>query len=302
MTLQEVWETAVHWTQTTEIVRVLTTIAVLGACVVVSRSLEHRLNRTANEQNVVGSVLDTARKRFVHLKNLVWVTGVLIVITIWASKIAGIVLSLAAVAGASLIVSKELLMCMLGYVYLMGSRAYQVGDYVEVNNLRGKVVDIDIFATTLAENSLANQLTGKTLTMPNGMLLGNSIRNVSATGEFIINMQQFYLPIEADVELAEEVVLRVTQEVNGSWQGAINRHLTKLEMRNLVDIPSARPKALWVAVDAKTHGLVVRYGCPANQRVNAEQDVYRKFWAEYNRLVDMKKSLKDPMDVKSLRL
>jgi len=57
-------------------------------------------------------------------------------------------LSLAAVAGAVLIVSKELLMCVLGYLYITFVRPFKVGDLIEINQLHGRVIDIDIFATT----------------------------------------------------------------------------------------------------------------------------------------------------------
>lgn len=292
MNFEALWAKVIYLSENTESLRLLATIAVIGVCVFISRALENSLHRKANEQATTGEPLDKARKRFVHMKNLVWVTSVLIVFTIWASKIAGIILSLAAVAGASLIVSKELLMCLLGYGYLMASRAYQVGDYIEVNHLRGRVVDIDIFATTLAENSLANQLTGKTLTMPNGMLLSHSVRNISATGDYIINMVQLFLPVETDIELAESVALKACQDVNGAWQVAVNKHLAKLEMRNLVDVPTARPKALWMPVDSKTHSLVIRYGCPVSQRVNSEQEFFRKFWTEYNKVILAKEAAK----------
>lgn len=74
-----------------------------------------------------------------------------VIISVWASTIAGFALSLAAVAGAVLIVSKELLMCVLGYLYITFVRPFKVGDLIEINQLHGRVIDIDIFATTLAE-------------------------------------------------------------------------------------------------------------------------------------------------------
>lgn len=302
MTWTDFWTSVQDLHQHSEMMRIVATVASIGVGVLLNRTFESRLQRKASHADGQADVLDTARKQFVQLKNIVWVTVALIVITIWASKIAGIVLSLAAVAGATLIVSKELLMCLLGYGYLTGTRAYRVGDYIEVNGMRGKVVDIDIFATTLAENSVANQLTGKTLTMPNSVVLGHSIRNISATGEHIINMVQYYLPLDADVALAEKLALEAAEGVNGQWQSAINRHLAKLEMRNLVDVPSARPKVLWIPADSKQHSLVIRYGCPVAQRVTSEQEIFRRFWSSYNSAMVRNAELKKDLSIRHIQV
>lgn len=284
MNWPEIFEAAQKFYEATEMGRILATVATIGAGAVLSKFWAFRLHRQTEQEVPDQQTLEAARQSFVHAKNVIWVTAGLIIFTIWASKIAGLILSLAAVAGASLIVSKELIMCLLGYFYITGSRSFRIGDYIEVNGQKGKVVDVDLLATTLVENSQANQQTGRTLSLPNSVWLSYPVRNISATGESIINMTQVLLPLEVDIELAETVALEAAQRVAGEWQGEVNRHLARHEMRKLIDIPSARPKLLWVPVDAKTHGLVIRYGCPINERVNSEQAIFRHFWKRYNEL------------------
>lgn len=285
MNWPELITAAQNFYEATELGRIIASGVTIGVGVVLAKVWERRLRKQAEQAEQAEldhQVLDIARQKFVTAKNVIWVTVAFIVFTIWASKIAGIILSLAAVAGASLIVSKELIMCLLGYGYLTSSRAIRVGDFIDVNGMKGKVVDIEMMATTLAETSLANQQTGRTLTLPNSVWLSHPVRNVSATGESVINALQLILPIEVDIELAEKVALEAAQTIAGQWQGAINRHLAKHELRNLVDMPSARPKILWIPLDAKSHALVIRYGCPLNQRVNSEQGIFRHFWKNYN--------------------
>jgi hypothetical protein len=88
---------------TSDLGRFLASVAVVSACAwtnsVASRLLGTRDTETSS---------DTKRNKLVWIKNLTWFVGFLIVGAIWASKIAGFVLSVAAVAGAILIVSKEL--------------------------------------------------------------------------------------------------------------------------------------------------------------------------------------------------
>ena len=106
----------------------------------------------------------TAEKRRIQLvwvRNIIWFAALLIIVSVWASTIAGFALSVAAVAGAILIVSKELVMCVHGYLYATLVQPYKIGDVIEFNQLRGRVVDIDMFATTLVELDKAGQRTGK---------------------------------------------------------------------------------------------------------------------------------------------
>jgi lysylphosphatidylglycerol synthetase-like protein (DUF2156 family) len=52
----------------------------------------------------------SAQKRRLHwvwARNIIWFAALLVIVSVWASTIAGFALSLAAVAGALLIVSKE---------------------------------------------------------------------------------------------------------------------------------------------------------------------------------------------------
>lgn len=261
---------------TTELGRIVATGALFAMGLAANRIWGHYLLRSRGTGNA-----DRHREKLVYAKNIVWVVVGLAIIGIWASKIAGIVLSLAAVAGAMLIVSKELLMCLLGYGYLTVSRSFRLGDFVDIGTYQGRVIDIDAVTTTLAETGLAHQLTGKTLVLPNSMLLTQAVRNASATGTYIVDLLPIVVPYDVDFELAERCALEAAQAVTESWQSQAEAHLAHIEGVAFVDLPSSRPKVLWQSSDAKAHTLVIRFGCPMMQRVSAEQDIFRKFWLLY---------------------
>jgi hypothetical protein len=87
--------------------RVIATVLLLAAGFFVSQLWTHYLGR--------GDV--PAERRRLHLvwaRNVIWSVVLFTIVSVWASTIAGFALSLAAVAGATLIVSKELLLCVLG--------------------------------------------------------------------------------------------------------------------------------------------------------------------------------------------
>ena len=102
----------------TELGRIAATVIITAATTLAMKLLQKRA-RLASISNLD---MERHRRNFVLAKNMVLITAVVIVGTIWASKIAGAALSLAAVAGAVLIVSKEFLANLLGGIMLAISK------------------------------------------------------------------------------------------------------------------------------------------------------------------------------------
>ena len=222
-------------------------------------------------------------KRRIHLvwaRNIIWFLVFFIIISVWASTIAGFALSLAAVAGAVLLVSKELLMCVLGYLYITFVRPFKVGDLVEINQLSGRVIDIDVFATTLAELGYAGQLTGKVAEFPNGLLLTTPLKNTSLTGEYVLHLFRMPIPQEAihDLDQVEAVAMSAADMATQAWQAEAEAHFRKISVESFIAFPSGRNKVLWDFSDPDQLTLVVRVACPSDMRLKVEQAVFRDTW------------------------
>ena len=225
----------------------------------------------------------SAEKRRIHLvwaRNVIWFLVLFIIISVWASTIAGFALSLAAVAGAVLIVSKELLMCVLGYLYITFVRPFKVGDLVEINQLSGRVIDIDIFATTLAELGYGGQQTGKVAEFPNGLLLTTPLKNTSLTGEYVLHLFRMPIPQEAtdDLDKVEAAALSAADQATQAWQADAQAHFRRISVESFIAFPSGRNKVLWDFSDPEKLMLVVRVACPSDLRLKVEQAMFRDTW------------------------
>jgi len=225
----------------------------------------------------------SAEKRRMHLvwaRNVIWFLVFFVIISVWASTIAGFALSLAAVAGAVLIVSKELLMCVLGYLYITFVRPFKVGDLIEINQLHGRVIDIDIFATTLAELGYAGQQTGKMAAFPNGLLLTTPLKNTSLTGDYVLHLFRMPIPNEVtwDLDRVESAALAAADEATQAWQSEAEAHFRKISDESFIAFPSGRNKILWDFSDPEQLMLVIRVACPSHLRLKVEQAVFRDTW------------------------
>ena len=225
----------------------------------------------------------TAEKRRLHLvwaRNLIWLAVLLVIVAVWASTIAGFALSLAAVAGAILIVSKELVMCIHGYLYVSLVQPFKIGDVIEFNGLHGRVVDIDMFGTTLVEFDKAGQRTGKVAEFPNGLLLTHPLKNASPTGAYALHAIRIPVPISGapDLERIEGAALSAADHATADWRDDAMAHFRKASEENFIALPSGQTKVSWDFSDPEHLVLVVRVACPSGERAQVEQAVFRETW------------------------
>jgi small-conductance mechanosensitive channel len=257
----------------TEPGRMLATISVIGVTALIVKLLQMRARVSYGRGPEVGH----RRGNFVLAKNMVFLIATAIIVSIWASKIAGAALSLAAVAGAVLIVSKEFLANLLGSALLAISRPYRVGDFIEFDGVTGRVIDSDLLVTTIAEALEGSQITGRTVTVPHASLLAKPVHNLTATGQYVINLLTVVEESNSDIEILEASLLGAAKEVCASWQKAADQHLVRVESRELVDLPSAEPRVILQFHDARQVRLSLRYACRPNDKVWVEQNILRLY-------------------------
>lgn len=257
----------------TEMGRIVATIIAIATTMMLLKVIQ----RGARGATRFGMELSSRKGSIVLLKNLVLLAALIVIGTIWASKIAGAALSLAAVAGAMLIVSKEFLSNLLGTAFLTVSRLYRVGDFIEVDGVAGRVIDTDLLATTLSEAMEGSQLTSRTVAIPHSLLLVKPIRNLTATGAYVMNMLKIGADVHEDLIALEAALLEAANEVCKSWIAEADAHLKFIESREMMDLPSAAPRVILQLVSSREAMLSLRYTCRPNDRVKVEQSILRRY-------------------------
>ncbi|MCD6682281.1 MAG: mechanosensitive ion channel family protein [Burkholderiaceae bacterium] len=254
-----------------ETYRIALTAAVLGLGWFATRLVARVLARSGAGDS------RSRREQRVWSRNFILALTLFAVLGIWGSKLAGFAFALTAVAAAALIVSKDFLANLLGTATLVATRPYRLDDYIEVAGVRGQVVGTSLLSTTLAETFDSNQLTGKTVTIPNAVLLTHPVRNETATGAFIVQIVRVAADTDSDLEQLEQFLLASASEVCEPWFDEAAAHLARIEARNLVDLPSAAPRVLLSLDDPKHARLALRYVCRTNDRVRVEQMILRRY-------------------------
>jgi small-conductance mechanosensitive channel len=142
---------------------------------------------TALKHSLVKLVKKIARKKGSDKRDLVnnirnFLNFVLIVVllSIWASELQRFALSIAAFAVAIVLATREFIQCIIGFFYLMSTRPFRIGDWIQVGEYVGEVSETDWIKSTLLEVDIhAYEYTGKTLYIPNNKLITSPIKNLN---------------------------------------------------------------------------------------------------------------------------
>lgn len=110
---------------------------------------------------------------------------------------------------------QELILSIAGSLYIFLVKVYKPGDRIEINKIKGDVIDIDSIYTTMMEIGewvSSDNYTGRIVKLSNAFVFRGPIYNYSRDFPFI--WDEFNLPIRygSDVELAKEIIIKIASE------------------------------------------------------------------------------------------
>ena len=233
--------------------------------------------------------IEEKRRSLVLSRNLTLILTIFGLAVIWATQIQTLALSMFAVAAAIVVATKELIMCLSGSILRSVTKQYSVGDYIEVNGLRERVVDINLLNTLMMQigpNPLVGQLSGKTLSFPNSLLLNHSVRRDNILGDYVIHTVEIPVPIHLDSDVIVGRLKAVLEPLCQPYVPAIQRHLENVQAEKLFITPAAQPRVTRVPHDDKVYLIIVRYASPVAKRLEIQQAVLDEFLRVQYRLLN----------------
>jgi small-conductance mechanosensitive channel len=139
-------------------------------------------------------------------------------------------------AGAGLtVVLKDFIVSFLGWFVLVGRHGIHVGDWVEINGVRGEVIEITLLRTVLLETgnwTESGQPTGRQVAFLNQYAVDGYYFNFSTSGQWLWDELQVLLPagqnpyplIEKIRAIVEKDTESNTHLADQEWQGISRRY------------------------------------------------------------------------------
>ena len=237
------------------------------------------VSRTLTVRGISGE----ERRRFLSAtRNLV--LGVLAVGTaaLWFDELKVFALSLVAVAAAIVLATKELIMCLGGTLLRTSSKSFDIGDRIEVNGLRGDVVDTTLLTTTLIEigpGRIGHQRTGRSVVLPNSLFLSQPVTNESFTDAFVLHTFHVTVRNDGGWQEAERVLLAAAAEQMAPYAAEARTYFERHAAERAIEVPTQEPRVLIEVSSPDVLTLHCRLPTPARTKGRIEQAIVRKLLA-----------------------
>ena len=193
-------------------------------------------------------------------------------IVLWAPE-RGQVFTILTVIGAGLAISlREALLSMAGWLNILTRQPFKVGERVEINGIKGDVVDIRLLHTTLMEVGAwvdADQSTGRLVHLPNAWVFLHQVQNYTHGFRFVWNEMSVTLPPDANWKRARTIIGELADESAGIVAQQAEQDIRRLASEYLVHYSILTPFVYMRLTDAGLK-LTLRYLCEARKRRGTE--------------------------------
>jgi len=224
------------------------------------------------------------RKWIITARN--WMSIILMfgVILIWSSEIQAFAISLVAIAAAIAVGTKELILCFVGGVLASIQGPFKVGDRIEINDIRGDVIDMNFFTTKILEigpHNKTHQYTGRAVVLPNAMFLTKKLINESFMDKYVLHVFTVRLNQGQDWRLAKKVMLKAAESECEEFLDNARLNMERIAEKEGLDVPSVEPRIRFSLATPEVIEMIVRIPSPASRKGNIEQLILLKYMEEF---------------------
>ncbi|KPK32369.1 MAG: hypothetical protein AMJ66_06665 [Betaproteobacteria bacterium SG8_40] len=223
---------------------------------------------------------ETKLRASVFWRNFLLLVTLILLVFVWRAEIRAAALSLAALSVALVLAGKELLTSILGYIYRTTSGSFDFGNVIEINGVRGEVIDQTLLSTTVLEMNEDHLFTGKVAQFPNSFYVTHPLKNHSRLGKYQLALMVVPVSAADDRDLEKSLLLQAAMAVCSDFVAPTQKALHSLEGEQFVVMPTAQPRVTTKLGDAGKVELTLRYPCLAEQRTRIEQDIINLYLAE----------------------
>ncbi len=159
---------------------------------------------------------DTRYKSQKIIETIGYFLLIILTISYFTGNIKDFTLAIGLLTAGITITLQELILSIAGSLFIFFVKVYQPGDRIEINGIKGDVIDINSMYTTMMEIGQwisSDNYSGRIVKLSNSFVFKGPVYNYSQDFPFI--WDELNLPIRygSDVELAKKLVIDVAREV-----------------------------------------------------------------------------------------
>ena len=179
----------------------------------------------------------------------------------------------------------DVIRSLAGWIYVSSRRGVEIGSRVEVEGVKGDVIDIGLLKTTLLEvgEPLVHglQSTGRIVTVPNSVFLNRNVIASASINPLVWQEMQILVTFESDWKRAREIIDAVAQEQYEKLVPDLKAGFAKLEKRFAFKLGSTAPIVYTEIADSGVM-LTLRYLTPVRRRRSSVDFISSRIMDEFD--------------------
>jgi small-conductance mechanosensitive channel len=209
--------------------------------------------------------------------------GFLLIGRVWFVEFQSIATFLGLLGAGIAIALQDPIKGVAGWLFILWRRPFTLGDRIQVGNMAGDVIDIRMFKFTLLEIGNwvdADQITGRIVDIPNGLVFTEKIANYSVGFDFIWNEIPVLITFESNWQKAKSILQETAEKHATHLTESAERHIKEASKRFLMHEYEIAP-TVYTSVKDSGVLLTIRYLIePKDRRGSSEaiwEDILKRF-------------------------
>lgn len=194
------------------------------------------------------------------------------IVIIWSPGFGDFVTLLTVIGAGMAIALREVLLSVAGWARITALSTFKEGDRIEINNVRGDVLDVRLLRTTLMEVGGwvdADQSTGRIVHFPNSWLFEYGLYNYTRYFKFIWNELPVLVTFRSDWKAAREIMQKWAEESAAIVEKQARDEIKQVSQEFLFHYSILTP-FVYVRINQDGVELTLRYLCEARKRRGSE--------------------------------
>ena len=148
------------------------------------------------------------------MRNMIFVVAIIMIILVWLRPQQNLTVVIGLAVAGIILASQSAISSFSGYLLIISTNIYGIGDRISINNVTGDVMDIGFMRTTIMEIGQwvkADQYTGRVVTISNKALFDNPVFNYTRHWGYLWDEIMIPVTYTSDWRRTADVMLDVGQ-------------------------------------------------------------------------------------------
>lgn len=208
---------------------------------------------------------------------------------IWFQGVEAISTYLGLISAGIAIALKDPLVNLAGWLFILWRRPFEVGDRIELGEIRGDVIDLRLFSFSILEIGNwvdGDQTTGRIMQIPNGRIFSFPLANYNKGFSFVYEEVPVLITFESNWREAETILTKIVESEAKNLGADAERELKMASSRYMLSRREVAPE-VYVSTEAAGVLLTLRYAIRPHDRRSSLDRVWRHILEDFEKHDDI---------------